>query len=168
MEKWASRHDALHYHGNVTQRRTTSIRGFLHPACGPILRVRLHAPGGQKTNGLAVLDTGASLSAVDRDVARQLDLPTHGAAQWSAVADTESTHPIAPLRRAALALADDPRLWELDLLEIPRLRHAVEGFAVVALLGWNFLDQCVLTCDGPQKTFMLTLPKMVGAAHRRR
>ena len=115
-----------------------------------------------------MIDTGASLSAIDRDVAKSLELPTHGAARWYAVTDTASNHPTAPLRRAALQLAGDARLWELDLIEVPNLRHAVGGLTVVALLGWNFLDQCTLTCDGPSGTFTLELPRPIGAAHRRR
>lgn len=114
-----------------------------------------------------MLDTGASLSAVDREVAAALALPTHGAARWSAVSDTGESA-TAAVRRGALSLADDPRLWELELLEIPNLRDAVPGSRILALLGWNFLDQCTLVCDGPEGTFTLTLPRPVGAAHRRR
>lgn len=142
----------------MKQRQARTIRGFLHPQCGPVLRAEVRAPSGLRTHGLAVLDTGASLSAVDREVALTLGLPTHGAARWSAVTDTGEPHPVAPLRRAAVCLSDDPRLWELDLIEIPKLRQAVPGKPVVALLGWNFLDQCVLTCDGPARTFELQLP----------
>lgn len=132
-----------------------------------MLHVQLRAPNGQSATGLAVLDTGASLSAIDRDVARELGLPTHGAAQWSAVSDTGHAA-VAPVRRGAMQLGDDPRWFELELLEIPNLRSALPGSEVVALLGWNFLDQCRLECDGPQGTFVLTLPRPVGAAHRRR
>ncbi len=148
--------------------RSSPLRGLLHPACGPVLSVTVRASGGAKTRGLAVLDTGASLSAIDREVALGLALPTHGAAQWSAISALGPDRPIAPLRTATLSLADDPRLWELELLEIPGLIQAARGSRVVALIGWNFLDQCVLSCDGPSRTFSLTLPDPVGSAHRRR
>lgn len=150
------------------KRRSRLLRGLLHPACGPVLSVTVRATGGAVARGLAVLDTGASLSAIDRKVARRLELPSHGAATWSAISDLGTTHPTAPLRTATLRLADDPRLWELDLLEVPGLGQAVEGAAVVALIGWNFLDQCVLLCDGPSRTFTLALPDPVGSARRRR
>ncbi|MEN0064103.1 MAG: aspartyl protease family protein [Myxococcota bacterium] len=145
----------------MKQRSAPTIRGFLHPQCGPVLRAEVRSPTGLLTNGLAILDTGASLSAVDQEVAHTLGLPSHGAARWSAVTDTGEPHPVAPLRRAAVRLSDDSRLWELDLIEIPRLRQAVPGKPVVALLGWNFLDQCVLLCDGPARTFTLELPRWV-------
>ncbi len=132
-----------------------------------MLQVHVHAPNGRQAQGVAVLDTGASLSAVDRAVAAELDLPSSGAARWSAVSDT-GDQAVAPLRRGALRLADDPRLFELQLLEIPKLRDAVGGLELLALLGWDFLDQCRLTCDGPAGTFALTLPHLVGPAHRRR
>ena len=148
----------------MKQRQTLTIRGFLHPRCGPVLRAEVRAPSGLRTHGLAILDTGATLSAVDREVAQTLGLPSHGAARWSAVTDTGEPHPVAPLRRAAVCLSDDPRLWELDLIEVPKLREAVPGKPVVALLGWNFLDQCVLECDGPARTFTLKLPNVASLA----
>ena len=43
-------------------------------------------------------------------------------------------------------------------MEVPNLRRAIEGFEVLALLGWDFLDPCLLTCDGPTGMFSLTLP----------
>ena len=143
------------------------LRGFLHPAWGPILRVQVWGPRGESAKGLAVLDTGASLSAIDRQLALALDLPSEGAARWLAISDTGSES-VAPVRTAVVGLGDDTRLWELQLLEIPKLGHAVEGSRVVLLLGWNFLDQCTLVTDGPAGMFSLTLPGQVGAAHRRR
>lgn len=137
------------------------MRGLLNPACGPVVRVELHPPSGPALKGHAVIDTGASMSAVDRDVALRLGLPSHGAAEWVAVSDG-SPHPLAPLRRAALRIEPDTRLWELDLIEVPNLVHAVGGFQVLVLLGWDFLDQCVLVCDGPSGTFSLTLPPVFG------
>lgn len=122
-----------------------------------MVRVEVHPPAGPPVRGHAVLDTGASMSAVDGELARRLGLPTHGAAEWVAVTDTAS-RPVSPLRRAVLRIGEDGRLWELDLIEVPNLVHAVGGFHVLALLGWDFLDQCVLVCDGPAGTFSLTLP----------
>jgi hypothetical protein len=133
------------------------LRGLLHPAFGPLLRGAVHSDGQELVRGLLIVDTGASMSAVDRDVARALGLPTHGAAQWHAVTDSDRPHTSA-LRRAFLSLGEDPRHWQLDLVEVANLKHRVEGYQVVALLGWDFLDQCRLEVDGPARTFSLTLP----------
>lgn len=141
----------------ATPRPKTLLRGLLHPAYGPLVRGAVHDDGTRAARGLLVVDTGASMSAVDQQVARELGLPTHGAAIWRAVTELGEPH-AAPLRRGFLQLGDDARHWEIDLIEAPNLRHRVEGYQVVALLGWDFLDQCRLTVDGPSRTFSLELP----------
>lgn len=138
-------------------RPKTLLRGLLHPAYGPLVRGAVHGHGADAARGLLLVDTGASMSAVDRDVARGLSLPSHGAAVWRAVTDLGESH-TAPLRRGFLQLGEDARHWELDLIEAANLRHRVEGYQVVALIGWDFLDQCRLTVDGPSRTFSLELP----------
>ncbi len=136
---------------------STAVRGLLHPAAGPLVRVEVSGTSGSLMKGVAVLDTGASISALDVSVAATLALESFGVADFQALAAGEGRH-VAPTRRARVRIADDPRLWELDLVELPNLRHAIEGYEVLALLGWDFLDQCLLTCDGPTGMFSLTLP----------
>ncbi len=134
------------------------LRGLLHPALGPVVRGAAGSPDGQRSlRGLLLVDTGASMSAVDQSVARALELPTHGAAEWRAITDHVGLA-VAALRRCRLSLGDDPRAWELDLIEVPGLEHHVEGYRLLGLLGWDFLDQCRLTVDGPSRTFSLELP----------
>lgn len=134
------------------------LRGLLHPSLGPVVRGAAGEPSGLRhVRGLFLVDTGASMSAVDREVARSLDLPTHGAAEWRGVTDHGGLA-VAALRRCRLSLGDDPRAWELDLIEVPGLHHHAEGFRLLGLLGWDFLDQCRLTVDGPSRTFSLELP----------
>lgn len=143
------------------------LRGLLHPAWGPLVRVTLRHAEGQSTEGLALVDTGASMSAVDRTAALDLSLPSPGAATFFAVTATGDRH-VTPLRTGQLKLGQDPRYFELDLIEVPDLHARVEGFRVVALLGWDFLATCTLTFDGPAGTFTLGLPPPVRAARRRR
>lgn len=133
-----------------------SIKGLLIPAVGPLLRGRLHAPDGPSTGGMVLVDTGATHSVIDREVARQLGLPSHGAAEWRAVGAARAE--CAPLRRASLELGEDRRRWSLDLIEA-NISHQVSGYAVIALLGWDFLDRCRLVIDGPGRTFELELPR---------
>ena len=138
-------------------RSRTPLRGLL-TASGPLVRGELRGPRGA-IRGHLLLDTGASVSAVDREVGLRLDLPTHRAAEWHAIGDGDNRPHLAPLRRATMALAEDPRRWEIDLVEVANLAHAVEGFQVIALLGWDFLDHCRLVLDGPARTFSLELPR---------
>jgi hypothetical protein len=134
----------------------TILRGLLHPAWGPLVRVTLRHADGPAREGLALIDTGASMSAVDRQAARELALPSPGAATFFAVTATGDRH------------GQDPRYFKLDLIEVPDLHARVEGFHVVALLGWDFLGTCTLAFDGPAGTFTLGLPPPVRANRRRR
>ena len=107
--------------------------------------------------GAGAVITSSGMSAVDREVARSLELPTHGAAEWRSISERDKTA-VAALRRCRLRLGEDPREWELDLIEVPGLEHHVGGFRLLGLLGWDYLDQCRLSIDGPSRTFSLELP----------
>lgn len=132
------------------------------------MRVEVHHPStGQLSRGVAVLDTGASMSAIDREVARDLALPSPGYAQWFAVSDT-GTQPASPLRTAQVVLAGDRRHWEIKFIEVPALAASLEGYTLMALLGWDFLRWCKLTCDGPNQVFDLELPLRRASGRRRR
>jgi hypothetical protein len=142
-----------------TRTRPGPIRGLLIPAYGPLVRGRVIGHHAQ-AEGLVLVDTGASMSAVDRDLARELRLPTHGAATWRPIGG--APHAMSALRRARLEILPDDRHWELDLIEVADLQSRVAGYTLVALLGWDFLDQCKMTIDGPSRTFHLELPRQPG------
>ena len=55
---------------------------------------------GAKARGVAVLDTGASMSALDLSVAAELALESFGVADFHALAAGEARH-VAPHRRAS-------------------------------------------------------------------
>jgi hypothetical protein len=111
-----------------------------------------------------VIDTGASMSAIDKGAAAELSLPTFGAASWFAV--TGGDRPMAPLRRAQVRLGEGAIFWELDLLEVDGLDEAISGYRAILLLGWDFLRNCQLTVDGPAGTWSLQLPHVAVAARR--
>ena len=140
----------------MTRPSTRTLRGLLYPAYGPLVRGQL-VNGSRSVSGLVLLDTGASMSAVDRELALELELQSHGAAIWHAVSEHQPA--MAPVCRSRLQLGEDRRLWELDLIAVPHLRHHVQGYTLIALLGWDFLDQCRLEIDGPSRTFHLELPR---------
>lgn len=117
--------------------------------------------------GLVVLDTGASISVIDRAVARTLQLRSPGAVEWSGI-NARGERSVAALRTAHVRIIGDDRLFGLDMVEVPGIRETVPGMNVFGLLGWDFLDACRLSCDGPRGTFSLTLPPLVRAGRRRR
>lgn len=135
--------------------RSRAIHGLFFPS-GPLLRSRLLGPGGAAA-GVLLVDTGASMSAVDRDIARELKLASPGAVTWRAI--NQATDEITPLRAAHLVIADDPREWDVHLIEIPNLQDRIAGYRLVAVLGLDFLDRCKLAIDGPARTFTLELPR---------
>lgn len=141
----------------AASRSPTALRGLLHPAAGPILRVQIHPPGGPKRGGLVVIDTGASMSAIDRGIARQLNLPSPRAATFRAITETEGEH-LSAVRAAGLCFPPDRRVFSLEFIEVPALADRLEGFEICALLGWDFLQKCKLSCDGPAGSFSLDLP----------
>jgi len=145
--------------------RPVTIRGLLHPACGPVVRVLVY--GAEATHGVAVLDTGASMSVIDKSLARALELPSPGFAEWTGI--SESGEPsMAALRSTRFGLVGDQRLYEMDLLEAGGVRGSVAGLGVLLLLGWDFLGDCRLVCDGPAGAFELRLPPVPKPARRRR
>jgi len=133
-----------------------------------LVRVEIAAANGDRVDGVALLDTGASRSAIDRIIARELELPSPGAASWFAISQTAEAPDLAPLRRGVVRVHGAPNGWVLDLIEVPRLSDALDGYEIIALLGWDVLDQCRLTTDGPGGAFTLEIPPSPRAARRRR
>jgi hypothetical protein len=135
------------------------VHGLLHPGFGPLVRVEVVSNKDVSTRGLAVLDTGASKSAIDGNVARRLELPSPGVASWLSVSADDAVRPMSPLRRASIGLMGTSYVRELDFIEAAALQEKVSGFNVLVLLGWDFLMKCRLSCDGPAGTFTLEVPR---------
>ena len=144
--------------------RQVTVRGLLHPACGPVVRVEVFGP--TPLQGVGVLDTGASISVIDRDLARALALSSPGAAEYGGVSSTGSRQSSA-LRRTRFGIHGDRQVFEIDAVEAGGLRQSVGGLDVVMLLGWDFLIACTLVCDGPAGAFELRLPRSRRAVRRR-
>jgi predicted aspartyl protease len=118
-------------------------------------------------NGLALLDTGASLSVIDKALARKLELPSPGAMEWAGV-NAHGERSVAALRTTHIRVAGHRQLFTLDMVEVPGIRETVPGLNVLMLLGWDFLGACTLVCNGPSGMFELTLPPPVRTPRRRR
>lgn len=142
-----------------TVKAPDTLRGLLHPAAGPVLRAHLHhRTSGAKLATQVLIDTGASMSAVDKGLAAQLALPSTQYATWKAVTEVEGEH-ASPLRDGGVQLWGDRRIFPLRFIEMPGLADRLEGYTVGVLLGWDFLQTCKLVIDGPAGSFSLELPR---------
>lgn len=103
-----------------------------------------------------VLDTGATLTCVDRSVARQLELPEQrgvlGVGAGVGGAGRIRLVSVDSLRIGA-SRAFDVTVCELDLAQVEQIGLQVDG-----LLGLNFLKAFRLTLDFEREVLILTEP----------
>jgi hypothetical protein len=95
------------------------------------------------------VDTGASASAIDDNIVRQLGLIQTGRSRVHT--------PAGYVERDQFDVtvffgsqAGEVKSFTIGVISTDL---ASEGFA--AILGWDILIQCVLTCDGPASSFRL-------------
>ena len=100
----------------------------------------------------ALIDTGASSSALDEGIVGRLKLTPTGSVSVH-TPSTGPTHDTCDQYDVTVVLgenAPDPKTFTVGVLGS---RFASEGF--FALIGWDILSQCILTCDGPSRSFSL-------------
>ena len=99
----------------------------------------------------ALLDTGASGSSIDVNVIKGLGLTPTGSAQvhtpgkLSMMDEYDVSFVIGPG-------GDESRSFSVSVIGA---ELASGGGGFLALIGWNILVDCILTCDGPAGTFTL-------------
>ena len=108
--------------------------------------VRSGLPVPPPRTGFALIDTGASITAVDEDVVASLGIQPIGQMKLS----TASQSTLAWLYAARLTCGAGP---VLEVLDIVGCTLQPQGF--IALLGRNFLRNVVLVYDGPGGFFSL-------------
>ena len=96
--------------------------------------------------GFALIDTGASITAVDEDVVASLGIQPIGRMKLSSPSHSRP----AWLYAARLTCSGLP---VLEVLDIVGCTLQPQGF--IALLGRNFLRKVVLVYDGPAGCFTL-------------
>lgn len=107
------------------------------------------------TSVLAILDTGASCSALDGIVVAAMALQYHGPAEIH----TPSTGSGVEHRDtfdASLVLGETESTPLTTTVPVISCEFASRGF--YALIGRDILRRCVLTYDGPGNTFQLEWP----------
>jgi hypothetical protein len=109
-----------------------------------LARSGLPVPPARK--GFALIDTGASITAVDEDVVASLGIQPIGQMKLS----TPSRSMPAWLYAARLTCAG---MAVLEVLDIVGCSLQPQGF--IALLGRNFLRSVVLVYDGPAGVFTI-------------
>ena len=96
----------------------------------------------------ALIDTGASGSVLDRSMIAQLGLISKGTTSIH-TPSTGSAYETREIFDASVILGPDaPRPLVLTVAFIES-DLASEGF--LALIGWDVLEHCILTCDGPSR-----------------
>jgi hypothetical protein len=113
---------------------------------------RARMPYTQPVTVLALLDTGAGSSALDRQVVTSLGLGPTGIIKIH-TPSTGTKYEERSLYDASLVIGEGyptPLALTLPVLESD---FASEGF--LALIGRDVLDQCFLMYDGPAATFSL-------------
>jgi len=100
----------------------------------------------------ALVDTGASCCALDNEIIARLGLILTGRTKIH----TSTTGPGYEERdqyAASLFLGTAPGLTASFTVSVVGADLASEGF--LAIVGWDILNQCILSCNGPRKLFRL-------------
>jgi predicted aspartyl protease len=101
-------------------------------------------------SGLALIDTGASVTCVDQDAATQLQLPAIDVVQVASASHAAAEQNVYPIQVEVMGLpitVNAPRAVGASL--------AAQGLLV--LLGRDVLQHCVLVYNGPAGSISLSI-----------
>jgi hypothetical protein len=100
--------------------------------------------------GMALIDTGASMTCVDVQAAATLKVPIVGQMQLASVSHPTSTHPLYPIHIQFSGISVS--------VEAPRATGTpLASLGIVALLGRDALQTCVLIYNGVAGHFTLAV-----------
>lgn len=133
------------------------LRGLVHPVVGPIVPVILRQSAlvdeatSFEAHGYALIDTGASLSGIDEDIAIRLKLAPAGTLKMTRPGPSPDF--TASRFHGEVAFPSNPRFPVLSqtLVGYSALDTRIESIRIVALLGRDWLAGCRLTIHGSRE-----------------
>jgi len=102
----------------------------------------------QPVQGIALIDTGASITSIDAKVAERLGLAPTGAIKLG----TAGGQTDAPTYAFSFSL---PNLPAFDLAN--GVGCDLQGQGIIALIGMDLMSGCILIINGPDGSFNLAL-----------
>ena len=123
------------------------IQANMHPAVQKSL-ADANLPIPSPVGGFALIDTGATISAIDIAAAAQLGLKSIGR--------RPILTPAGPGQADQFVFTIQLLPWGLNLNCVPGLGANLKEQGIVALIGMDILSQCVLTVNGPGGFFFLS------------
>lgn len=100
----------------------------------------------------ALIDTGASCTAVDDSVIRMLELKPTG----QVTVHTPTSPPSGEARYlydVSIMIGNNQASAQSHTISVIATSLESQGFLI--LIGWDILSRCVLKCDGPNNMFEL-------------
>ena len=101
-------------------------------------------------SGLALIDTGASTTCIDNDVAQQIGAPVVDVVKMASASHAETEANMYPIRLEVVGL--------LGTVSAPRaMGAALQCQGLIALIGRDVLRRCTLHYNGPSGEFTLAI-----------
>ena len=118
----------------------------------PVVAQTILSAGGTvppPVNGIGLIDTGASGTCVDDDVALGLNLPVTGTATMASASHAGSQRNLYPIQ---LEVVGWPIKWHTNRA----MGASLNAQGLIALIGRDMLRACVLVYNGTAGTFSLS------------
>jgi predicted aspartyl protease len=114
----------------------------------PILQAGGTVPA--PVTGFALIDTGASHTCVDDDVANTLRLPVVGVANMTSATEANSQRNLYPIQIDFVG-------WNVKMASPRAMGANLKPQGLVALIGRDVLKSAILVYNGPMGSFSLSL-----------
>jgi predicted aspartyl protease len=100
--------------------------------------------------GLALIDTGASGTCIDDDIAAALQLPIVDTGKMTSATEEGSVRNIYPVQIEFVG-------WNIRLVNNRAMGATLKSQGLQAIIGRDMLRNCILVYNGPSGTFSLAI-----------